>query len=111
MAELSKVVVAHAITLSAAQAWQVGTTLQQLQQLYADCTCFCWQNSQGQAFLGASPESLVTLRNGWLRTEAVAGSAPRGTTPEQDQHLAATLLSSEKDVVSMRSLSQPFAIV
>lgn len=95
--ELSKVVVAHAITLSAAQAWQVSTTLRQLQQLYADCTCFCWQNSQGQAFLGASPESLVTLRNGWLRTEAVAGSAPRGTTPEQDQHLAATLLSSEKE--------------
>ncbi len=37
------------------------------------------------------------MHNGWLRTEAVAGSTPRGTTPEQDQQLAATLLSSEKE--------------
>lgn len=95
--ELSKVVIAHAITLSSAQPWHIGATLQQLQQLYPDCTCFGWQNSQAQAFLGASPESLVTVHNGWLRTEAVAGSTPRGTTPEQDQQLAATLLSSEKE--------------
>jgi menaquinone-specific isochorismate synthase len=51
---------------------------------------FLWQQRGGEALLGASPERLLTLRQGLLRSDALAGTAPLGET-------AADLLSSGKD--------------
>jgi menaquinone-specific isochorismate synthase len=51
---------------------------------------FLWQQRGGEALLGASPERLLTLRQGLLRSDALAGTAPLGET-------AADLLTSGKD--------------
>jgi len=51
----------------------------------------------GAVFLGASPETLVELGNGKLRTTPLAGSIARGETPEEDAALARKLLRSGKD--------------
>ena len=51
---------------------------------------FLWQQQGGEALLGASPERLLTLRQGLLRSDALAGTAPLGET-------AADLLRSGKD--------------
>jgi menaquinone-specific isochorismate synthase len=51
---------------------------------------FLWQQQSGEALLGASPERLLTLRQGQLRSDALAGTAPLGT-------MAADLLHSDKD--------------
>jgi len=51
---------------------------------------FLWQQQGGEALLGASPERLLTLRQGLLRSDALAGTAPLGET-------ATDLLRSSKD--------------
>ena len=50
---------------------------------------FLWQRSPQHALLGASPERLLTLRQGQLRCDALAGTAPLAA--------ADTLLASAKD--------------
>ena len=51
---------------------------------------FLWQQADGPALLGASPERLLTVRQGQLRSDALAGTAPIGEAAEQ-------LTRSEKD--------------
>ncbi|MDD2981038.1 MAG: anthranilate synthase component I [Hespellia sp.] len=46
---------------------------------------------------GASPETLVKLENNALYTFPLAGTRPRGATPEEDAHLEAELLADEKE--------------
>ncbi len=46
---------------------------------------------------GASPETLVKLQDGVLHTFPLAGTRPRGATPEEDKRLEAELLADEKE--------------
>lgn len=46
---------------------------------------------------GASPETLVKLKDGVLRTFPLAGTRPRGRTDEEDRALEEELLSDEKE--------------
>jgi menaquinone-specific isochorismate synthase len=50
---------------------------------------FLWQRQHGTALLGASPERLLTVRQGQLRSDALAGTAPSGA--------GGLLLASAKD--------------
>ncbi|WKY48887.1 anthranilate synthase component I family protein [Eubacteriaceae bacterium ES3] len=47
---------------------------------------------------GASPETLVSLRNGKLSTFPIAGSCPRGETSEEDEKNISALLKDEKEL-------------
>ena len=47
--------------------------------------------------LGSSPELLIRCRDGELTTCPIAGTRPRGKTPEQDEKLAAELLADPKE--------------
>ncbi|MDO5646141.1 MAG: anthranilate synthase component I [Dermabacter sp.] len=47
--------------------------------------------------VGASPETLVTVRSGTVRTHPIAGSRPRGATPDADDAIHAELLADPKD--------------
>ena len=51
----------------------------------------------GFAIVGSSPEILVRLRDGRVTIRPIAGTRPRGATPEQDQRLADELLGDEKE--------------
>lgn len=46
---------------------------------------------------GASPETLVKLKDGELHTFPLAGTRPRGKTPEEDLQLEQELLADEKE--------------
>jgi anthranilate synthase component 1 len=46
---------------------------------------------------GASPEVLVTVRDGMVETRPIAGTRPRGETDDQDKALEADLLADEKE--------------
>ncbi|MHB1518579.1 MAG: anthranilate synthase component I family protein [Acidimicrobiales bacterium] len=48
--------------------------------------------------VGASPEPMVRLRNGAVVSRPVAGSRPRGDTPEADLRLAGELMEDPKEV-------------
>jgi anthranilate synthase component 1 len=47
---------------------------------------------------GASPETLVKLENGVLRTFPLAGTRPRGATPQEDARLEEELLADPKEL-------------
>ncbi len=48
--------------------------------------------------VGASPEILVRLRDGEVTIRPIAGTRPRGTTPEQDRAYEADLLADPKEL-------------
>lgn len=54
--------------------------------------------------IGASPESLVSVKNGIVTTNPIAGTRPRGATDEEDKTLATDLLSDEKETAEHRML-------
>lgn len=58
---------------------------------------FCLQLDADRAFLGCTPEQLFRVAGGAISTEALAGTRPRGQTPEEDEALAAELMASHKD--------------
>jgi anthranilate synthase component 1 len=47
--------------------------------------------------LGSSPEMLVRCRGREVETRPIAGTVPRGATPEEDARLAASLLADPKE--------------
>ena len=57
-----------------------------------------------QKILGASPELLFRLRQGEMETYPLAGTAPRGQTPEQDLELARRLLRDPKEIAEHNML-------
>jgi len=48
--------------------------------------------------VGASPEPMVRLRDGTVISRPIAGSRPRGTTPEEDLRLEGELAEDPKEV-------------
>lgn len=55
-------------------------------------------SSDDMEVAGASPETLVKLEDGILHTFPIAGSRPRGATPEEDDRLEKELLADEKEL-------------
>jgi para-aminobenzoate synthetase component I len=56
-----------------------------------------WQTPWG-GIISGSPERLVQLSDRLAQTRPIAGTRPRGSTPEQDQALAAELLTHPKEL-------------
>ncbi|MBB5148824.1 MULTISPECIES: anthranilate synthase component I [Ureibacillus] len=54
--------------------------------------------------LGTSPESLVKITDGFIKTNPIAGTKPRGKTKEDDRKLEELLLSDEKELAEHRML-------
>lgn len=51
----------------------------------------------GFALIGSSPEILVRVRDGEVTIRPIAGTRPRGTTPEEDRANEASLLADPKE--------------
>ncbi|OAR03722.1 hypothetical protein SA87_00615 [Hydrogenibacillus schlegelii] len=51
----------------------------------------------GDVYAGSSPESLVRIEGGRISTRPIAGTRPRGKTPEEDARLEAELLADAKE--------------
>ncbi len=94
---LHKVVLADVLDVVAPQAIDEVRSLQALRQNHPDCTVFSISNGQGQSFIGASPERLLSITQGRLTTDALAGSASRSNLHGIDQQLAQSLLHSQKE--------------
>jgi len=54
-------------------------------------------NLGGFQIVGASPEILVRLRDGEVTIRPIAGTRPRGATPDEDRALEADLLADPKE--------------
>ena len=55
------------------------------------------QTSPDTAFISMTPERLFELKGTKIKTDALAGTRPRGQTPQEDQKLAEELLHSPKE--------------
>jgi isochorismate synthase len=95
--DLTKVVVARSLKVSGA-GFDPMWTLRRLKADYPTCTIFAIARDN-RCFLGATPERLVRVRGGDVSAMALAGSAPRGRTDDEDRRFGEALLASPKERV------------
>ncbi len=93
-----KVVLARKATFEFNEPLNAALLLRSLKQNTSRCFHFCFQPAEGAAFVGASPERLYRRDGDLIRTEAIAGSRPRGSSPEEDRAFSRDLMASEKDL-------------
>ena len=93
---LDKVVLARRVQLQSSIDIDVENALRRLAAGAPEGTIYAFVRG-GRTFLGATPERLVRSAGRDFETVAIAGSAPRGTTPAEDAALARALVASEKE--------------
>ncbi len=95
--QLSKVVLAQALTAELASPVEPADVLGRLAESYPDCFQFLFEPADAGSFFGATPERLVSVDGTTFKTEALAGSIGRGETVEEDEWLASQLQESDKN--------------
>jgi menaquinone-specific isochorismate synthase len=95
-ADLTKVVLAQALSVDLEEPVDVPATLERLRRQYPNCYRFLIGRERGGTFFGAPPERLVSKRGERVETEALAGSVPRGETPEEDDEHVDRMVGSDK---------------
>lgn len=95
---LRKVVLARELRLSFADSVQVEAVLAHLLREHGDSFTFAFE-SEGDCFLGASPERLVKKDGTCVFSTCLAGSIGRGATPEEDERLGNRLLNDPKNLI------------
>jgi isochorismate synthase len=96
--KIEKVVLAREVRAAAQHDFDIITALHQMRSAHPTCYVFGFWHGDS-AFVGATPERLVRVDDRNVQASSLAGSARRGTTPEDDSARAAELLASEKDRV------------
>jgi isochorismate synthase len=91
-----KVVLAQSTRLTAQGPFDPTSALEKLRSDYPSCYVFAIDRGES-CFLGASPEQLAQVEGDTVRTVCLAGSAPRGSTFEEDRSLGDALLASPKN--------------
>jgi menaquinone-specific isochorismate synthase len=91
--ELSKVVLARDLQAVASAPVDARMLLARLAARYPDCYTFSCSG-----LVGATPELYIRREGQQVSSLVLAGTAPRGGTPPEDDALGAALLSSAKNV-------------
>jgi len=94
---LEKIVLARKTVLSFARPLDPVVLLDRVRSITHDCYHFLFQPHKDTAFIGATPERLLSRSGRYIATEAVAGTRPRGESADADAVLIDQLLRSEKD--------------
>jgi salicylate biosynthesis isochorismate synthase len=95
--DLSKVVLARHIEYQLDAALDSGAVMHRLYERRSSSHLFAVHRAE-RCFMGATPERLLSCREGHLSTHALAGSARRAPTPEEDQQVGADLLADPKEL-------------
>ncbi|HMP74851.1 MAG TPA: isochorismate synthase [Kiritimatiellia bacterium] len=95
--EVEKVVLARRVCFELEQAVDAFTLIHRMREEAGRCYLFCGVHQLGVAFVGASPERLYQRIGRRLRSEAVAGTRPRGATADEDLRLGDELMQSAKE--------------
>ncbi|MEA3287304.1 MAG: isochorismate synthase [Candidatus Marinimicrobia bacterium] len=93
-----KVVLARKATLTFSDPVDPTAYLLRLRRMSEETFNFYFQTDQDHAFLGATPERLFKRQGRLIRTEAIAGTRPRGKTTRDDQRYTKALLNSDKEL-------------
>lgn len=95
--ELKKAVLARELRLIFQDAVLVESVLEQLLQEQKESFTFAFE-SNGDCFVGASPERLVKKDGNQLFSTCLAGSIARGKTEKEDKQLGDQLLNDAKNL-------------
>ncbi len=94
---IEKVVIARKTRLLTDQKLDPYALLTKLQAQGQRATVFSFQLTPEACFIGATPERLYRRQGGKIQTNAVAGTRPRGETPEEDLFFSKELLKNPKE--------------
>ena len=94
--DLKKVTVARRLDMGHQP--ELGPFLAALRQIYGGCAIFAFGRPGGGVFCGATPELLARVEGVTVKTLALAGTAPRGSSRPEDQRLAHHLLNDPKEL-------------
>lgn len=97
--ELRKVVLARTLEVAAGRRLDPTQLLWRLRAVDPDCYSFAFPTGdrRPKILVGASPELLVSRRGLEVRSEPLAGSAPRSGDPDEDRTSGEELFSSAKN--------------
>lgn len=95
--DLTKVVIARAIEVTAEQPIDVHGVLRRLAASFSQSYRYSIDG-----LIGASPELLVAVDDDEVTSHPLAGTAPRTGDPETDERLAEQLVTSTKDQIEHR---------
>ncbi len=95
--EVAKLVLARQRVLDFGQTLDPFALLARLRTGATDCFLFGGVHAGLVAFMGAPPERLYRRIGRRIETEAVAGTRPRGDSPDADRALARELAASSKE--------------
>ncbi len=95
--DAEKVVLARTIRAELPTPPDLAAILGRFQSITPQSTVFLIEPEPGHAWLGASPELLMRRSQTRLETAALAGSRPRGRTPDEDLAFERNLRASSKD--------------
>jgi isochorismate synthase len=107
-----KAVLARRVGVEAPDAFDARAVLARLRERFRECTVFAVRAGEA-CFVGATPETLVSLHGDRVRADCLAGTARRGKTPAEDERLGAALLADEKErrehAIVARGITQALA--
>lgn len=95
--EINKIVCARRTTFIFEQPLDPFSMLKIFRENAQNTTVFAFQPSASCTFIGSTPETFYRRVGKIIYTHALAGTRPRGETPEMDLSLKNELLSSLKD--------------
>jgi len=97
--ELGKVVLARTLEIAAGRRLDPAQLLWRLRAVDPECYSFAFPTGERRpkVLVGASPELLVSRRGLEVRSEPLAGSAPRSGDPDKDRASGEELLASAKN--------------
>ncbi len=93
-----KVVLARQVQLTYGGAPNLSTLLRLIAQHAKNAYLFAFQPGDGLAFVGATPERLYKNLGGYVKSEALAGTRPRGLSASADVNLGHDLMHNAKEL-------------
>ena len=95
--KIDKIVISRRVEVFLSGELNLDYVLNHFREKYRECYLFIFHRGKS-SFFGATPERLVKFCEGTLKIEALAGSASRGKTEEEDLLLEKKLLNNDKDI-------------
>lgn len=85
---LDKVVLARSVVARSARPFSVGATARAMRAAYPNATTYVVALPNQEVLCGATPELVAHVHDGWLRTQAVAGTGAHDTlwSSHKDRH-------------------------
>ena len=95
--KIDKIVLSRRIELLLSGELNLDYVINHFKEKYPECYLFIFHKGKS-SFFGATPERLARFCDGIINIEALAGSAPRGLSEEEDSILEKNLLDNQKDI-------------